>query len=163
MGWIRMANNKLYERLKEFTLIMLYLNSWEENEFGMKYRRSWKGYDFDILNELSDEGLIGSSYRSKSVSIGDEGVEKAKELLKKFGLNEFLNDAQKENKAVKDRIFDNNDKLVGAVQWDSDSEEGLPKIHINGKSYSWVELGKKVMTHEGFNIKIEFSDPSDEG
>lgn len=157
-----MANEKLHEKLKELTLMLLYLNSWEENEFGMKYRRSWKGFDFDILNELSDEGLIGGNYKSKSVSIGDEGVEKAKELLEKFKLNEFLNDDKKENKTVKDRIFDSNDKLIGAVQWDSDSEEGLPKIYVNGKSYSWIELGKAVMTHEGFNIKIEFSDPSDE-
>lgn len=85
-----MDKNQLNEKLKELTLMLLYLNSWEENEFGMKYRRSWKGYDFDILNELSDEGLIGGSYKSKSVNIDDEGVKKAKELLAKYGLNEFL-------------------------------------------------------------------------
>ena len=57
---------------------------------GIKYRRSWKGYDFDILNELSDEGLIGGSNRSKSAIIGEEGIQKAKELLEKYGLSEFL-------------------------------------------------------------------------
>ncbi len=37
-----MDKNQLNEKLKELTLMLLYLNSWEENEFGMKYRRSWK-------------------------------------------------------------------------------------------------------------------------
>lgn len=71
-------------KIKELTLVLLYLNSWEENEFGMKYRRSWKGYDFDVLNELSDENLIIDGKRSKSVGFSDEGVEKALELLKKY-------------------------------------------------------------------------------
>ena len=85
-----MASGELHNKLKELTLLMLYLTSWEENEFGIKYRRSWKGYDFGILNELSDEGLIGGSHKSKSVSIGEDGIKKAKELLKKYGFEELL-------------------------------------------------------------------------
>lgn len=51
---------------------------------GMKYRRSWKGYDFDVLNELAEEELINDGRRSKSVSFNDNGIEKALELLKKY-------------------------------------------------------------------------------
>ena len=48
-----MKENKLLnEKIKELTLMLLYLTSWEENEIGLKYKRSWKGYDFDVLNEL---------------------------------------------------------------------------------------------------------------
>ena len=25
---------------------------WQQEDIGFEYRRSWKGYDFDILNEL---------------------------------------------------------------------------------------------------------------
>jgi hypothetical protein len=39
--------------LKELTLTLLYLCSWQER--GSEERHSWKGYDFDILNELSNE------------------------------------------------------------------------------------------------------------
>ena len=37
------------ERIKELTLILLYLTSWEEKNIPGEMRRSWKGYDFDIL------------------------------------------------------------------------------------------------------------------
>lgn len=62
------------EKIKELTLMLLYLTSWEEKEMDYKYRRSWKGYDFDVLNELSAEDLIIDGKRSKSVGISDEGI-----------------------------------------------------------------------------------------
>lgn len=74
------------DKIKELTLMLLYLSSWEENEMGMKYRRSWKGYDFDVLNELAEEELINDGRRSKSVSFNDIGIEKALELLKKYDI-----------------------------------------------------------------------------
>ena len=74
------------DKIKELTLMLLYLSSWEENEMGMKYRRSWKGYDFDVLNELAEEELINDGRRSKSVSFNDIGIEKALELLKKYNI-----------------------------------------------------------------------------
>ena len=74
------------DKIKELTLMLLYLSSWEENEVGMKYRRSWKGYDFDVLNELAEEELINDGRRSKSVSFNDNGIEKALELLKKYDI-----------------------------------------------------------------------------
>lgn len=87
-----MDKNEIREKLKELTLMLLYLNSWEEKEFDMKYRRSWKGYDFAILNELIKEGSIDGSYKSKSVYIHDQGVEKAREIMKKYGLGEILDE-----------------------------------------------------------------------
>ena len=75
------------QAVKELTLMLLYLTSWSENDLH-EVQRSWKGYDFDILNELADEGLISDSKRSKSVYLFEEGVSTAKELLKKYGLNE---------------------------------------------------------------------------
>lgn len=76
------------EKIKELTLMLLYLTSWEENNLGMKYNRSWKGYNFNILNELSEENCITDSKRSKSVGITEEGIIKAKDLLKEYGIGE---------------------------------------------------------------------------
>ena len=42
---------------------------------GLQFR---KGYNFDVLNELTDDGLVNAGGRSKSASFTDEGV--AKEL-----------------------------------------------------------------------------------
>lgn len=75
------------KQIKELTLLLLYLTSWTEKEPFGDYQRAWKGYDFDILNELGNENMIGkSSHKSKSISITKEGIEKAKELMKKYGI-----------------------------------------------------------------------------
>ncbi len=74
------------KKIKDLTLMLLYLSSWEENEFGLKYRRAWEGYDFDVLNELSDENMISDGKRSKSVVLREGGIEKALELLKEYGI-----------------------------------------------------------------------------
>lgn len=58
------------DTVKDLTLMLMlmYLTSWEERlvpdlhekhdrpGFRLQIRRTWKGYDFGILNELTDEG-----------------------------------------------------------------------------------------------------------
>jgi len=73
------------QTIKDLTVMLLYLTSWTEKDYH-KCQRSWKGYDFDILNELADDGLISDSKRAKSVVIYEDGVTNAKELLQKYGL-----------------------------------------------------------------------------
>ena len=84
------------DTVKDLTLMLMYLTSWEERlvpdlhekpdrlGFHLQIRRTWKGYDFGILNELTDEGLVNARNRSKSASFTDEGVAKALELLKRY-------------------------------------------------------------------------------
>lgn len=47
-------------------------------------RRSWKGYPFDVLNELTDEDFIRGSIKSKSVYLTESGIKKAKVLAEKY-------------------------------------------------------------------------------
>ena len=76
------------EQIKELTLLLLYLTSWTEKESYGEYQRAWKGYDFDILNSLEDERLIGgSTNKAKSTYITDEGIKKARELMKKYNIS----------------------------------------------------------------------------
>jgi hypothetical protein len=65
----------------KLTLLLLYLNSWEEKGFDNPVTRAWKGYDFDILNELEEKDYISQSKKAKSVYLTNEGIEKAKDLL----------------------------------------------------------------------------------
>ena len=86
------------DTVKELTLMLMYLTSWEESlvpgirkkpdHAGIypKARICWKGYDFDILNELTDEGLVNAGGRTKSASFTDEGKAKALDLLKQYGI-----------------------------------------------------------------------------
>nr|WP_229683131.1 DUF6429 family protein [Virgibacillus oceani]GGG75935.1 hypothetical protein GCM10011398_21050 [Virgibacillus oceani] len=47
-------------------------------------RRSWKGYPFDILDELREEELIRGSNRSKSVYLTENGIKEAEKRLKTY-------------------------------------------------------------------------------
>jgi len=70
--------------VKDLTLMLIYLTSWTEGPFGVK--RSWKGYQFESLEELANEGLIRDSKRAKSVYLTEEGERQARQLLSKYGL-----------------------------------------------------------------------------
>ena len=86
------------DTVKDLTLMLMYLTSWEESlvpgirkkpdRAGIypKVRICWKGYNFDVLNELTDDWLVNAGGRSKSASFTDEGVAKALELLKLYGI-----------------------------------------------------------------------------
>lgn len=60
------------DTIKDLTLMLMYLTFWEEDivsnlhkrtdmsGFRIQIRRTWKGYDFGILNELTDEGMVNA-------------------------------------------------------------------------------------------------------
>ena len=72
------------QQIKDLTLLLLWLTSWEEDSFGDEIRQSWKGYDFGVLNKLRGEGLIDSSYKAKSVYLIEKVIKAAKKLEKKY-------------------------------------------------------------------------------
>ena len=81
------------DEIKELTLLLMYLSSWEEEGYiyenneiiPTKTKVCWKGYSFDILNELVDENyLYDSKHSNKSITLTKEGEEYAKRLLDKY-------------------------------------------------------------------------------
>ncbi len=71
--------------MQDLTLLLAYLCSWKEKTvLGETMHRAWKGYDFNILDKLMEEGLIDFSYKAKSLYLTDEGVQRSKELLIRF-------------------------------------------------------------------------------
>lgn len=79
---------QLFIRLEELTLLLLWLTSWQEEIVkGQSVRKSWRGYDFNVLDSLLEKDYISFSYGSKSVLLRDKGTEKAKELVKKYEIN----------------------------------------------------------------------------
>lgn len=70
---------------QEFTLLLIYLSSWQEKDIaGETMLHAWKGYDFDILDRLKEKGLIDFSYKAKSLHIPEAGRQMAEMLLEKF-------------------------------------------------------------------------------
>ena len=77
--------------IEELTLLLMYLSSWEEKAPpGIPpVRRCWKGFRFEVIDELEEKGLISQGSRgSKSVYITGEGEKLAEELKGKFGMRE---------------------------------------------------------------------------
>jgi hypothetical protein len=71
--------------LEELTLLVLYLSSWEEQvASGLTIRRAWKGYLFEVLNELEEKGYVSQSRRAKSLTLTEEGVRRAQELEARY-------------------------------------------------------------------------------
>ncbi len=74
------------DQIEELTLLLLYLTSFKEEYGPVESLRSWKGYPFDILDELSENDFIHGSKRSKSVYLTEKGIEHSKELIKKYNI-----------------------------------------------------------------------------
>jgi hypothetical protein len=67
--------------LQDLTLLTLYAGSWEE-ERGARgvVRRAWKGYRFEVLEQLQQLGFLTQGRSSKSVFLTTDGVIRAREL-----------------------------------------------------------------------------------
>lgn len=72
---------------EDLTLMLLYLHSWREKGFEDSYLRSWKGYDFNTLKALNEKEYVLDNRKAKSVHITDEGIEEAKKLFQKYGID----------------------------------------------------------------------------
>jgi quercetin dioxygenase-like cupin family protein len=72
--------------LHDLGLMLMYLASWTERTG--EARRFWKGFDFELLDQLAEQGLIVDSRRAKSAYLTDEGVRRARELLDRYRARE---------------------------------------------------------------------------
>jgi len=77
--------------VKELTMILMYLTRFnEKNNFASLLDMAWKGYDFDVIDELDSQDYIRQgSHRSKSVAITDAGMKLSKELLAKYNISDW--------------------------------------------------------------------------
>ena len=76
--------NSSQTAVRDLTLMLMYLTSWHERTVDL--RRCWKGYDFDILDELAEGGLISDSRRAKSAYLTEDGEREAQLLLSRYGI-----------------------------------------------------------------------------
>ncbi|MFC1808323.1 DUF6429 family protein [Candidatus Omnitrophota bacterium] len=80
------------DQIKKLTLLLLYLTSWEEKVPSWEEEecvqkcllRSWKGYPFESLDKLEEEGLIAQRRKNKSVYLTEKGIKQAEDLKKKL-------------------------------------------------------------------------------
>ena len=79
-------DNTRERTMKELTLLLLYLASWEEEPIrgAPSIHCSWKNHRFEILDALVEEGLLSTTHRVKWVQITDDGLLTAHALQKKY-------------------------------------------------------------------------------
>ncbi len=52
--------------------------------------------------------------------------------------------------------------LRGVIAWDSETDVDTPRLVIDGRDVSWTEMGRMLMTFEGWHFKLEVLDATDE-
>lgn len=87
-------NKKEYEQtIQDLTLMLLYLTRVSDNNEFCRYRElSWKGYDFEVLNQLENAQLLWQpQYRrgyEKYLYLTEEGRRRAQELLEEYSFSD---------------------------------------------------------------------------
>ena len=77
--------------MKELTMLLMYLSRFNEgSRFSASMDMAWKGYDYEIINELDEEDYIRQgSHHSKSVAITKDGIKLAQNLMEKYNIADW--------------------------------------------------------------------------
>ena len=49
-------------------------------------------------------------------------------------------------------------RFVGRIEWDPETNGWLPLIVIDGKPFTWEQVGRMLMTFEGFTLDARIED-----
>ena len=84
-----MENTTPEQGIEDLALMLMYLCRMKENVPGLDKPvwYAWKGYEWETMEELEKNGMIGQS--RKMVTFTDDGIEKARELLAKYGISDW--------------------------------------------------------------------------
>jgi hypothetical protein len=53
-------------------------------------------------------------------------------------------------------------RVSGRITWDKESDGRVPLVVIDGREFSWDELGRMLMTFEGWRFKLEIHDRAED-
>ncbi|XTP54066.1 hypothetical protein Q5760_22465 [Niallia sp. Krafla_26] len=113
----------------------IYLEAVENVKFGYKFgvQGELHSNQTDMLNQLMEKTRNG---------LAEQQVK-----------TEFFPNGQKYNTLI-------HDQFTGLIEYDEGSNIA-PLIIIDGKPFTWEEVGKMMMTYEGFQIKVKVYDMTD--
>ena len=89
-----MVRIKPDQAIRDLTIALMYLTRFSEGEkfSEAKVFYAWKGYDFDVLKEFDDKDLVSlgnNPARTKRAYLTKEGMEYAKAVLDKLGIDDW--------------------------------------------------------------------------
>ncbi len=69
------------EKIDEIVLALLHLTAFKDREI----KRSWKSYDWSVLDRLHEKGLISDpKSKSKSIVLSEMDVQQSESLINKY-------------------------------------------------------------------------------
>jgi hypothetical protein len=79
------------DAVRELTLALMFLTRFrEKRKVGKEDPWSaWKGYDFDVIDELMKKDFIRGFARGKSVILSKNGMEEARRIIAKYGIEDW--------------------------------------------------------------------------
>ena len=80
-----MEKTEAKDAQEELTLALMYLSRFKMTKDDIY--TSWKNYDFSTVDRLDEKGYIGQS--RKMATFTEEGLEKAREILEKYGIEDW--------------------------------------------------------------------------
>ena len=96
------------------------------------------GYRFEVLgdHEIDAWALFQSLYAKMRREIATRHVER-----KELGWQ--ITSAQ---------------RLVGRIEWDPNTDGGVPLLVVDGKAFTWDQVGRMLITFEGFTLDAHMED-----
>lgn len=81
-------DDKYKKTIEDLTLALMYLTRFNDSEGKPFFELSWKGYDHGALDRLNEDDYISDPGRAKYAYILPKGYERAKQVVKDFGLTD---------------------------------------------------------------------------
>lgn len=78
------------EAVRELTLALMFLTRFRERRGGREDPWSaWKGYDFDVVDELMEKDFIRGFAGGKRVILSKNGMAEARRIIAKYGIEDW--------------------------------------------------------------------------
>lgn len=110
--------------------------------------------------EFLDEERIGYIFKIHQ-DFEDNPMKVLKELYKRIENGLSRKFIEKEISLGKEFSYLKEDMAEGRIEWDENYEGNIPKFNIDGEEYSLEELGRIMMAYEGWNFKLEITEPTE--
>lgn len=110
--------------------------------------------------EFLDEERIGYIFKMHQ-DFEDNPMKVLEELYKRIENGLSRKFIEKEISLGKEFSYLKEDMAEGRIEWDENYEGNIPKFNIDGEEYSLEELGRIMMAYEGWNFKLEITEPTE--
>lgn len=104
-----------------------------------------EGYRFAVYTGLDDDPV--------------EGLQKLYEKINNGLSRKYIEQKEFQGQTLYSLI---DDKVAGRIEWDDQYDSRIPKLIINGKTYTWEQLGNILMGYEGFNFHLKLVEAGDD-